>query len=98
MIKDGRTLRNLFTISFCTNRYQKTKSRRYFFALKGPNFNGNAFAKQAIEAGAVYAIIDEAEYCYCRKNNFSDDVSNTLQELAKFHGSNLPFPLLLLRQ
>ncbi|TAF48473.1 MAG: hypothetical protein EAZ62_10105, partial [Sphingobacteriia bacterium] len=30
-----------------------------FFALKGPNFNGNLFAVQALAAGAAYAIIDE---------------------------------------
>jgi UDP-N-acetylmuramoyl-tripeptide--D-alanyl-D-alanine ligase len=30
-----------------------------FFALKGPNFNGNAFAAKALEQGAAYAIIDE---------------------------------------
>ena len=31
-----------------------------FFALKGPNFNGNAFAVRALELGAAYAVIDEA--------------------------------------
>jgi UDP-N-acetylmuramoyl-tripeptide--D-alanyl-D-alanine ligase len=30
-----------------------------FFALKGPNFNGNAFAIRALELGAAYAVIDE---------------------------------------
>jgi UDP-N-acetylmuramoyl-tripeptide--D-alanyl-D-alanine ligase len=30
-----------------------------FFALKGPTFNGNAFAARALELGAAYAIIDE---------------------------------------
>ena len=30
-----------------------------FFALKGPLFNGNQFAKQALDAGAAYVIIDE---------------------------------------
>jgi UDP-N-acetylmuramoyl-tripeptide--D-alanyl-D-alanine ligase len=30
-----------------------------FFALKGPNFNGNAFAPKALEMGAAYAVIDE---------------------------------------
>jgi UDP-N-acetylmuramoyl-tripeptide--D-alanyl-D-alanine ligase len=30
-----------------------------FFALKGPNFNGNAFAPKALELGAAYAVIDE---------------------------------------
>ena len=31
-----------------------------FFALKGENFNGNAFARKAIESGCRYAVIDEA--------------------------------------
>ena len=31
-----------------------------FFALKGPNFNGNSFAARALELGAAYAVIDEA--------------------------------------
>jgi UDP-N-acetylmuramoyl-tripeptide--D-alanyl-D-alanine ligase len=30
-----------------------------FFALKGPNFNGNTFAPRALELGAAYAVIDE---------------------------------------
>lgn len=30
-----------------------------FFALKGPNFNGNSFAARALELGAAYAVIDE---------------------------------------
>ena len=30
-----------------------------FFALSGSNFNGNHFAKKALEAGAEYAIVDE---------------------------------------
>ena len=30
-----------------------------FFSLKGPNFNGNKFAIQALEKGAKYSIIDE---------------------------------------
>ncbi|HRF17922.1 MAG TPA: Mur ligase domain-containing protein, partial [Chitinophagaceae bacterium] len=33
-----------------------------FFALKGDNFNGNSFAKKAIEVGAAYAVIDEKEF------------------------------------
>jgi len=41
---------------------RKLKPGDIFFALKGENFNGNAFAKQAVEAGAVYAVIEEAAY------------------------------------
>ncbi len=32
-----------------------------FLALKGASFNGNQFAKAALEQGCAYAIIDEAE-------------------------------------
>lgn len=31
-----------------------------FFALKGGNFNGNLFAKQALKMGAAYAVVDES--------------------------------------
>src|SRR5687767_7597625 len=65
-----------------------------FFALKGPNFNGNHFAKQALDAGAAYAIIDE-------ELNFSedrliktDDVLTTLHELAKHHRQQFDIPFI----
>ena len=33
-----------------------------FIALKGDRFNGNAFARQALEEGCRYAVVDEPEY------------------------------------
>lgn len=64
-----------------------------FFALKGPTFNGNAFAQKAIDDGASYAIIDEAAFEIPQKTILVTDVLTTLQELAKFHRStfNIPF-------
>ena len=56
-----------------------------FFALKGGNFNGNHFAKQAINDGAAYAIIDEKEFDIPGKTILVDEVLNTLQQLAKHH-------------
>ena len=35
---------------------RQLKQGDLFFALKGPNFNGNAFALRALELGAAYAI------------------------------------------
>jgi UDP-N-acetylmuramoyl-tripeptide--D-alanyl-D-alanine ligase len=35
------------------------KPNSIFFALKGENFNGNTFAKQALEAGASHVVVDE---------------------------------------
>ena len=38
---------------------RKLKQGDLYFALKGPNFNGNVFAIAALEAGAAYAIVYE---------------------------------------
>ena len=35
------------------------KSGELFFALSGNNFNGNQFAKQALNRGAIAVIVDE---------------------------------------
>ena len=56
-----------------------------FFALKGDNFNGNAFSKQAVDAGAVYAIIDEPAFEITGKTILVEDVLTTLHQLAKYH-------------
>ncbi|TAH12549.1 MAG: hypothetical protein EAZ12_02280, partial [Sphingobacteriia bacterium] len=38
---------------------RKLKKGDLYFALKGPNFNGNLFALHALKQGAAYAIVDE---------------------------------------
>lgn len=72
---------------------RKLKPGDIFFALKGENFNGNYFAKQAIEAGAVYAVIDEKEFEIPDKTILVDNVLASLQQLAKYHRLqfNIPF-------
>lgn len=65
-----------------------------FFALKGDHFNGNSFAKKAIEAGAAYAIIDEKEFEIPGKTIFVEDVLATLQQLAKYHREQFKIPFL----
>lgn len=61
-----------------------------FFALRGPNFNGNHFAKQAIDAGAAYVIVDEELNLKNEKIIKTDDVLLTLQQLAKHHREQFP--------
>lgn len=72
---------------------RKLKQGDIFFALKGPNFNGNAFAAQALEAGAAFAVIDEKEYAANERYLLVDDVLTALQQLAKYHRQqfNIPF-------
>ena len=65
-----------------------------FFALKGANFNGNTFAEKALEAGASYAVIDEAEYKTSDKTILVDDVLKTLQKLANYHRNQLDIPFI----
>ena len=54
------------------------QSGQLFFALSGPNFNGNQFAKQALNKGAIAVVVDEDV-------SISDDrvirVENTLRSL-----------------
>ncbi len=72
---------------------RKLKKDDLFFALKGENFNGNQFAKNAIDAGAAYAVIDEMEFEIPGKTILVDDVLTTLQQLARHHRQqfNIPF-------
>lgn len=72
---------------------RKLKTGDLFFALKGDNFNGNAFAQTALEAGASYAIIDEESFKKDDRYILVDDVLTTLQQLALHHRNqfNIPF-------
>ena len=73
---------------------RKLKPGDIFFALKGDNFNGNIFAKQAIESGAAYCVIDEVEFEITGKTILVDNVLNTLQQLAKYHREEFTIPFL----
>jgi len=75
---------------------RKIKNNDMFFALKGENFNGNTYAKKALEAGARYSIIDEVEYKTSDKTILVDNVLETLQALATFHRLYLKIPILAL--
>lgn len=69
------------------------KAGDIFFALKGPSFNGNAFAEKAIQMGAIASVIDDSAYSIPNKTILVDDVLQTLQQLAKHHREqfNIPF-------
>jgi UDP-N-acetylmuramoyl-tripeptide--D-alanyl-D-alanine ligase len=64
---------------------RKIKAGDLFFALKGPNFNGNQYAQQALSAGAAYVIADELTGAPNDRIILVDDVLTTLQNLAGHH-------------
>ncbi len=65
-----------------------------FFALRGDRFDGNRFAAQAIEDGAVLAVVDDPSICADGGNYFVvEDTLTTLQELARLHRRTLGIPV-----
>lgn len=56
-----------------------------FFALKGENFNANAFALPALEKGCSFAVVDEAEFAIDDRFILVDNVLESLQQLAAYH-------------
>ncbi|MRG47715.1 UDP-N-acetylmuramoyl-tripeptide--D-alanyl-D-alanine ligase [Chitinophaga sp. SYP-B3965] len=73
---------------------RKLQTGDLFFALRGPNFNGNQYAAAALAAGAAYAVIDDpAFHTDPDKMILVNDVLQTLQELALHHRQqfNIPF-------
>ena len=65
-----------------------------FFALKGPNFNGNKFARQALDAGAAFIIIDEAAGFDDNRLISTGNVLQALQQLAKYHRQQFTIPVI----
>ncbi|HEX3024900.1 MAG TPA: UDP-N-acetylmuramoyl-tripeptide--D-alanyl-D-alanine ligase [Chitinophagaceae bacterium] len=73
---------------------RKLKQGDIFFALKGPNFNGNLFAVQALQQGAAYSVIDEDINADDERLIKVDDALETLQQLAKHHRRQLNIPFI----
>lgn len=65
-----------------------------FFALKGPNFDGNQFARQAIENGAAYCVVDDPALESHSRLLQVENVLQALQDLARHHRQQLQIPVL----
>ena len=84
---------------FCNHPQIQTDSRKLasgdlFFALRGPNFNGNQFALQALEMGAAYAIVDEFIAADNNRIIRVENVLTTLQQLAGYHRDQFTIPFI----
>ena len=67
-----------------------------FFALKGESFDGNRFAKAALEKGCAYAVIDEREFVEEGNGRLIlvDNVLTTFKELAREHRRRFDIPVI----
>lgn len=66
-----------------------------FIALKGESFDGNKFAKSALDKGCSYAIVDEKEYADPNDDRFIvvDNCLVTYKELAREHRRQFNIPV-----
>ena len=75
---------------------RKIQNNSFFVALKGERFDANTFAKEALEKGASYVLIDNKDYYIDSRTILVEDCLTTLQELAKFHRKYLNIPIIAL--
>ena len=69
------------------------KNGEMFFALWGSKYNGNLYATEALERGALVAVIDDPLY-ETDKTVLVDDCLFELQALAAHHRKELKIPVL----
>ncbi|MEE4178610.1 MAG: UDP-N-acetylmuramoyl-tripeptide--D-alanyl-D-alanine ligase [Bacteroides sp.] len=79
--------------TICTDS-RLAESGAIFFALKGPSFNGNKFALQALEKGCIAAVVDEKITPQDERIFETIDVQDTLQQLSLFHRKQFHIPVL----
>lgn len=90
-------IHNLFlqcsSLSIDTRKIEKNSM---FFAIKGENFDANTFAKEALDLGALFVVIDNDSFFVDDRTILVPNSLETLQELAKFHRSYLGIPIVAL--
>ncbi|MBQ7181923.1 MAG: UDP-N-acetylmuramoyl-tripeptide--D-alanyl-D-alanine ligase [Bacteroidaceae bacterium] len=84
---------------YCQHPVVTTDSRNcpqgsFFFALKGEKFDGNAYARQALEAGCAAAVVDDPEVALDERFILVPDVLQALQQLSALHRQEWAGPVL----
>jgi UDP-N-acetylmuramoyl-tripeptide--D-alanyl-D-alanine ligase len=88
-------LYNLFkTTTGVSTDSRNIKKGSLFFALKGSNFDGNLFAGRALKEGCEFAVIDNESYQENDRFILVEDSLETLQNLARYHRSQLTIPVI----
>ncbi len=75
---------------------RKIEINSMFLAIKGENFDANTFAKEALEKGAKFVVIDNKDFFIDERTILVNDSLQTLQELAKYHRKYLNIPVIAL--
>ena len=96
MIVDIELLYRCFEVSEgVTTDTRQCKKGMMFFALRGENFDGNRYAREALEKGCSYVVIDNCDYVdeSDARIILVDDSLRALQQLARHHRRVLGTPI-----
>ena len=77
-----------------TTDTRKSVKDSIFFCLKGPNFDANEFAEEALKRGAVHVVSDDQKFISHDGITVVDDVLTSLQKLARHHRNQFKFPVI----
>jgi len=92
---DLLTLYNLFLSgSDISTDSRNVKQGDIFFALKGDHFNGNEYTLNAIDSGAILAVVDDPNLPDHPSIFKVENVLKTLQWLANHHRKQFTIPIL----
>ena len=75
---------------------RKIEPKSFFIALKGERFDANSFAKEALEKGCSFAIIDNNDFYIDERTILVQNSLTSLQDLAKYHREYLNLPIIAL--
>ena len=92
------TIQDLYTI-YLNHPTVSTDTRKIqpgclFFALKGETFDGNTFARNALDMGAAYVVVDDPSVVQNDRFLLVEDVLTALQDLARHHRSTWDIPVI----
>ena len=77
----------------CTDSRSKEIKNSIFFAIQGEEFDGNDFAIEAINKGALAAIVDNPDIQH-KSCILVEDVLETLQTIASIHRKKYNIPVI----
>ncbi len=73
---------------------RKSVAGKIFFCLKGPNFDANSFAEEALRQGAKHVVSDDQKWKDTDRITVVEDALQTLQDLALRHRETFSFPVI----
>lgn len=73
---------------------RQIRKGQLFLALKGPNFNGNSYVEEALNKGAMGAIVDEKSAVIGDNCVLVENVLRCLQDMATMHRERMNIPVI----